>query len=85
MSSVTPRPPCTWMARSRTSCSTFAPKNLMSEMSTRAAFAPAWSMRQAACRVRSRAASISAALSAIQFCTVCFSASGPPKAVRVFA
>ena len=52
----------------------------MSEISTRAS-SPS-SIRCAACIVISRHAWISAADSAIQFWTVCFSASGPPSASR---
>src|SRR5436189_266896 len=36
VSPVTPSAPCTWIARSMTSCSTRAPQNLMSAISTRA-------------------------------------------------
>ena len=75
-----PRPPCTWIARSITSCSTRAAKNLISETSTRAS-SPS-SSRCAAWSVISRHAWMSAADSAIQFWTVCFSASGSPNALR---
>ena len=65
-----------------TSCSTFAAKNLTSETSVRAALDPSVSIFHAACSAISRAACISAAESAIQFCTVCFSASRPPRTGR---
>ena len=63
-----------------TSCITPAPKNLISEMSWRAADAPSVSIFHAACSVISRAACICAAESAIQFWTVCFSLSVEPNA-----
>ena len=59
---------------------TSAPKNLISEISWRAADAPSVSIFHAACSVISRAACICAAESAIQFWTVCFSASSAPRA-----
>ena len=65
-----------------TSYRTLAPKNLISEISVRAADAPLVSMTQAACSVIRRAACISAAESAIQLCTVSWRASLPPKASR---
>ena len=52
-------PPWTWSARSTTSCSTFAPKNLIIETSVRAALEPYVSIFHAACSVISRAACIS--------------------------
>ena len=73
-----PSEPCTWIARSITSCSTFAPQYLIIAISTRALDAPTWSIVHAACSVSSRAACISAALVATQSCTICFSASTEP-------
>ena len=78
VSSVIPSPPCTCRARSITSFSTRAAKNLISDTSTRAS-SPS-SSRCAACSVISRHAWISAADSAIQFWIVCFSASRSPNA-----
>jgi hypothetical protein len=59
-----------------------APKNLINEISLRAAEAPWVSITHAACSVMSRAACICAAESAIQFCTVCLSPSTLPCARR---
>ena len=70
------------MALSITSCRTLAPKNLIKEISRRAAAAPCVSMIHAACSVIRRAACISAAESAIQFCTVSCDASFFPNASR---
>ena len=70
-----PRP---WMARSRTRCIVRATVNLMREISSRAARAPSFSIFQAACRTISRAAWISARLSAIHCWTICFVPSGRP-------
>src|SRR5262249_16296885 len=67
--SVRPSPPCTCNARSSTSPSTRAAKNLISEISTRAS-SPS-SSRCAAWSVMSRHAWMSAADSAIQFWIVC--------------
>src|SRR5258708_5547755 len=58
------------MARSMTSCRTRAPKYLIIEISTRLPRVPSWSTFHAACSVISRNAEMSAAESAIQFCTV---------------
>ena len=80
VSSVSPRAPCTCTARSTTSFSARAAKNFSSDTSTRASDPS--SIFRAASIVRRRHAWISAAESAIQFCTVCFSASGPPNASR---
>ena len=80
-----PSDPWTWIARSITSCRTFAPKNLINEISLRAADAPCVSITHAACRVIRRAACISAAESAIQFCTVWWLASFLPNASRCSA
>ena len=63
-----------------TSFSTRAAKNFTSEISTRAS--SPWSILCAASSVSRRQAWMSAAESAIQFWTVCFSASGPPNASR---
>ena len=60
MSSLIPSAPWIWIARSTTCCMTPATWNLTSEMASRAASMPWASIVQAACRTRSRAASISA-------------------------
>ena len=73
-----PNEPCTWMARSITSCSTRAPQYLIMAISTRALDAPTWSIVHAACRVSSRAACISAALVATMSWIICLSASTEP-------
>ena len=70
-------------ARGRsTSCSTCAPKNLISEISWRALMTPCVSIIHAACSVIRRAACICAAESAIQFWTVSCSPRTDPWASR---
>ena len=78
MSLVTPRAPCTWMARSITLWSIVAPWNLMRLISTRASEPE--SMARAASSVIRRAPWISAADSAIIVWIAPFSASSEPWA-----
>ena len=55
VSSDMPRAPCTWIARSSTSITTFAATTLIIEIVCRAARFPSVSICQAALRVRSLA------------------------------
>ncbi len=85
VSSVIPRLPWTWIARSSTSITMLAATTLIAEICWRAARLPSVSIFQAAKRVSRRAWSISIREAAIASWTNCLSASGPPKATRSLA
>jgi hypothetical protein len=82
VTSVTPAPPCTWIARSMTAVAARGTATFAIATRSRAALLPAVSMTWLARWHSSRACSISIRDSAICCCTTPWSASGRPKATR---
>src|SRR6185312_2496937 len=85
VSSETPAPPCTWMARSMTFVAARGQATLAIETRFLAALLPCSSITEQAFWHSSRAWSISSRDSATCCCSMPWSASGPPNATREFA